>query len=109
MSPSTVVKIGVRKAGPGYPIFVIAEVGSNHNRDLERCLAFIDAAAGIGCGAIKFQLFRVRELLHNHCKDLLCILFTCFYNLQFKHRAKNLLQNPGFACQNSFPYILALL
>ncbi len=40
----------------------VAEVSSNHNRDLERCLAFIDAAARIGCEAVKFQLFKVREL-----------------------------------------------
>jgi len=43
------------------PSFV-AEVSSNHLRDLERCLEFIRTAAGIGCDAVKFQLFRVREL-----------------------------------------------
>lgn len=40
----------------------IAEVSSNHHRDVERSLAFIDAAADVGCDAVKFQLFRVREL-----------------------------------------------
>ena len=40
----------------------MAEVSSNHNRNLERCLAFIDKAAEIGCGAIKFQLFKIKEL-----------------------------------------------
>ena len=43
------------------PTFV-AEVSSNHHRDLNRCLAFIDKAAEIGCSAVKFQLFKVREL-----------------------------------------------
>lgn len=43
------------------PIF-IAEVSSNHNRDLQRCLAFVDKAAEIGCDAIKFQLFKIDEL-----------------------------------------------
>ena len=43
------------------PVFV-AEVCSNHNRDLGRCLAFIDKAAEIGCDAVKFQLFKMREL-----------------------------------------------
>lgn len=43
------------------PSFV-AEVSSNHHRDLERCLRFIRTAATIGCDAVKFQLFRVREL-----------------------------------------------
>ncbi len=40
----------------------VAEVSSNHHRDLDRCLAFIDKAAEIGCDAVKFQLFRIREL-----------------------------------------------
>lgn len=40
----------------------IAEVSSNHNQDLSRCLAFIDASAGIGCSAVKFQLFKIEEL-----------------------------------------------
>ena len=40
----------------------VAEVSSNHHRDLDRCLAFIDEAAGIGCDAVKFQLFRIAQL-----------------------------------------------
>ena len=40
----------------------VAEVSSNHNQDLSRCLAFIDKSAEIGCDAVKFQLFKIREL-----------------------------------------------
>lgn len=40
----------------------VAEVSSNHQRDLARCLAFVDVAAEIGCDAVKFQLFRVDAL-----------------------------------------------
>jgi sialic acid synthase SpsE len=40
----------------------VAEVSSNHNRDLDRCFEFIDVASEIGCYAIKFQLFRIEEL-----------------------------------------------
>lgn len=40
----------------------IAEVSSNHSRDLERSLAFIDCASEIGCDAVKFQLFRIDQL-----------------------------------------------
>lgn len=43
------------------PLF-IAEVSSNHQQDLDRALAFIDRAAEIGCGAVKFQLFKIRDL-----------------------------------------------
>ena len=44
------------------PPFFIAEVSSNHHRDLGRCFQFIDTAAQIGCDAVKFQLFRINEL-----------------------------------------------
>lgn len=43
-------------------VVFVAEVSSNHHQDLDRCLAFIDKAAEIGCAAVKFQLFRIREL-----------------------------------------------
>lgn len=43
-------------------IVFIAEVSSNHYRDLDRCYAFIDAAAKSGCQAVKFQLFRIDQL-----------------------------------------------
>jgi sialic acid synthase SpsE len=46
----------------------IAEVSSNHHRDLDRCLRFVDVAAKIGCCAVKFQLFKVEALFH---KDVL--------------------------------------
>jgi len=40
----------------------IAEVSSNHHRDLERAFAFIDAAAAARCQAVKFQLFKIEHL-----------------------------------------------
>ena len=40
----------------------IAEVSSNHSKDLSRCLQFIDSAAMSGCSSVKFQLFKIREL-----------------------------------------------
>ena len=40
----------------------IAEVSSNHSRDLGRSKAFIDAAADVGCTGVKFQLFKIEEL-----------------------------------------------
>lgn len=43
-------------------VVFVAEVSSNHHHDLDRCLTFINKAAEIGCGAVKFQLFKIREL-----------------------------------------------
>lgn len=40
----------------------VAEVSSNHYRDLNRCCRFIEQAAAVGCRAVKFQLFRIEEL-----------------------------------------------
>lgn len=40
----------------------IAEISSNHNRDRKRCERFIETAADIGCDAVKFQLFKIKEL-----------------------------------------------
>ena len=40
----------------------IAEVSSNHSRDINRCLDFIDCAADIGCDSVKFQLFKIDKL-----------------------------------------------
>lgn len=40
----------------------VSEVSSNHAQDLDRCLQFIDVSAGIGCDAVKFQLFKIEEL-----------------------------------------------
>jgi len=59
--PGNGTKPGPTNPSSKGPSFV-AEVSSNHHRDLERCLEFIRTAANIGCDAVKFQLFRVREL-----------------------------------------------
>ena len=42
--------------------FFIAEVSSNHSRDLDRAVEFIDIASNIGCNAVKFQLFKIEKL-----------------------------------------------
>ena len=40
----------------------IAEVSSNHLRDIDRSMKFIDTASKIGCDAVKFQLFKINRL-----------------------------------------------
>jgi N-acetylneuraminate synthase len=49
------VLIADRLVGPGKPIFVSAEIGINHNGDLEIARQLIAAAAAAGCDAVKFQ------------------------------------------------------
>lgn len=49
------VPMGDRRVGPGEPVYVIAEIGINHNGDLDVARRLIDAAAAAGCDAVKFQ------------------------------------------------------
>ena len=48
---------GERIIGPGQPAFIVAEMSSNHNQDLERAKRIIDAAAQAGADAIKVQTY----------------------------------------------------
>ncbi|MEU9447117.1 N-acetylneuraminate synthase family protein [Streptomyces sp. NPDC048277] len=48
-------KFGERLVGPGHPVYVVGEIGINHNGSLEDAFALIDAAAEAGCDAVKFQ------------------------------------------------------
>ncbi len=45
-----------RKIGPGEPCYVIAEIGINHNGDLDIAEDLICAAADAGCDAVKFPV-----------------------------------------------------
>ena len=49
------VEIGDRRVGAGQPTFIIAEIGLNHNGDIEIAKKLIDAATLAGCDAVKFQ------------------------------------------------------
>ena len=49
------VSIGGTLVSPAQPCFVIAEIGINHNGDLDIAMKLIDAAVEVGCSAVKFQ------------------------------------------------------
>lgn len=49
------LRIGTRLVGSGHPAFVVAEIGINHNGDLELAKELITAAADAGSDAVKFQ------------------------------------------------------
>jgi N-acetylneuraminate synthase len=49
------VSIRGRAVGEEQPVFVIAEIGINHNGSLELAQRLIDGAAAAGCDAVKFQ------------------------------------------------------
>ena len=49
------VDIAGRRIGTGEPVYVIAEIGLNHNGDIELAKRLIDVAADAGAQAVKFQ------------------------------------------------------
>ncbi|PIQ85207.1 MAG: N-acetylneuraminate synthase [Candidatus Omnitrophica bacterium CG11_big_fil_rev_8_21_14_0_20_45_26] len=56
------IQIGKRWVGTGQPCFIIAEAGSNHNRQLKQAFRLIDAAAAAGCDSVKFQTFKADKI-----------------------------------------------
>src|SRR3990167_3758166 len=49
------VKIGEKIVGDGHPTFIVAEIGINHNGDINIAKKLIDVAVENGCDAVKFQ------------------------------------------------------
>ncbi|MFG3439558.1 N-acetylneuraminate synthase family protein [Nonomuraea sp. NPDC047897] len=49
------VAVGDVLVGDGEPVYVIGEIGINHNGDLDIARRLIDVAADAGCQAVKFQ------------------------------------------------------
>jgi N,N'-diacetyllegionaminate synthase len=51
------------KIGKNHPVFIIAEVGVNHNGDLELAKKLIKEAARCGANCVKFQTFQAQKLV----------------------------------------------
>lgn len=49
------IEISGRWVGDGHPVFIVAEIGLNHNGNLDTAKHLIDAAVLSGCDAVKFQ------------------------------------------------------
>lgn len=50
-----VVRLKDREVGEGRPVYVIAEIGINHNGSVDLAKRLIDGAVRAGCDAVKFQ------------------------------------------------------
>ncbi|MBW2107575.1 MAG: N-acetylneuraminate synthase family protein [Deltaproteobacteria bacterium] len=67
------MRIGLRWIGQKHPTYIIAEIGINHNGDIELAKTLIDVAAAAQVDAVKFQkrhlpsVYR-KDILHNTVK-----------------------------------------
>lgn len=57
------MRIGKHTVSPAHPMYVIAEIGVNHNGSLELAKKMTEAARDAGADAVKFQMFRSEELV----------------------------------------------
>ena len=46
-----------RRIGPGCPVYVVAEISANHNRDFDQALRMVQAAKDAGADAVKLQTY----------------------------------------------------
>ena len=55
MTQDSSVKIGNKRVGDQQPCYIVAEIGINHNGDVELAKRLISVAVAAGCDAVKFQ------------------------------------------------------
>jgi len=54
---NNLLKINERHIGDGYPVYIVAEMSANHNRDFSQAVRIIESAKEAGVDAIKIQTF----------------------------------------------------
>ncbi|MBG0791113.1 MAG: N-acetylneuraminate synthase family protein [Desulfovibrionaceae bacterium] len=57
------IHIDNREIGPGHPVYMIAEIGVNHNGSVELAKKMIIAAKKSGAEAVKFQTFKAHRVV----------------------------------------------
>lgn len=64
------VMIAGRPVGPGHPVYVIAEIGLNHNGDVALAKRLVDVAADAGADAVKLQKRTPELATPAHMRDV---------------------------------------
>ncbi len=63
-------KIGKTKIGGNNPVFIVAEIGINHDGNFDQAIKLIDSAKLAKCSAVKFQLFTAETMYAGHAGKL---------------------------------------
>jgi len=62
------IKISNKVIGESQPCFIIAEIGMNHNGDINLAREIIKSAKDCGVDAVKFQMFTAEKLVTSNAK-----------------------------------------
>lgn len=63
-------RLPLRRIGESEPVFIIAEIGTDHNGDLSKAYALIDAVEKTGADCAKFQMVFADEILHQQAGSI---------------------------------------
>lgn len=64
------IQLGSKQVGDNEPVYVIAEIGINHQGEVEIAKSLIDEAASAGANAVKFQKRSIRRILTQEGLDM---------------------------------------
>lgn len=90
------IKIGTQYVGPGCPTLMIAEIGNNHNGELECAKQLILKAKEAGCHAVKFQKRTLDQVFTKAALDATYNTPTSLGATYGEHRAKLEIDRDGF-------------
>ena len=101
------VQIGDKLVGDGEQTFIIAEIGANHDGNLEQAKQLIDVAKEAGVDAVKFQSFTVENWISKEMtsfptlepdKDILDTLKKCELPYPMYKKIKSYTEKKGLIC-----------
>jgi N-acetylneuraminate synthase len=64
-----IMKIGTKKIGSNHPVYIIAEIGNNHQGSLETAKSLIEMAASAGVDSVKFQMRSMDALYGENAEE----------------------------------------
>lgn len=77
---SNIIKISNREIGVGKPVFIVADISSNHNKDLDIAINTVKAAKESGADAIKLQTYTPDTMTINIENDMFLTNHGAKYN-----------------------------